>query len=86
MPEDEKQDYALTGKRVWVNGHRGIVQVVHLLRLWYIVLIHQRPSSTRLITMTPPHTVDRRILRGLPTLLLGGAFVSDAKQYILLDE
>lgn len=65
--------------------HRGIVQVVHLLLLWCIVLIHQRPSSTPLtIITTTPHTVARRILRGLPTLLLGGVSASDAKQYIPL--
>jgi GDP-L-fucose synthase len=33
MPEDEKQDYALTGKRVWVNGHRGMVGIALVRRL-----------------------------------------------------
>ncbi len=33
MPEDEKQDYALAGKRVWVNGHRGMVGVALVRRL-----------------------------------------------------
>jgi GDP-L-fucose synthase len=33
MPEDEKQDYALAGKRVWVNGHRGMVGTALVRRL-----------------------------------------------------
>ncbi len=33
MPEDEKQDYALAGKRVWVNGHRGMVGAALVRRL-----------------------------------------------------
>ena len=33
MPEDEKQDYALAGKRVWVNGHRGMVGIALVRRL-----------------------------------------------------
>ena len=33
MPEDEKQGYALAGKRIWVNGHRGMVGTALVRRL-----------------------------------------------------
>ena len=33
MPEGEKRDYALTGKRVWVQGHRGMVGAALVRRL-----------------------------------------------------
>jgi len=33
MPEGEKQEYALAGKRVWVNGHRGMVGSALVRRL-----------------------------------------------------
>ncbi len=33
MPEGEKQDYSLAGKRVWVSGHRGMVGAALVRRL-----------------------------------------------------